>query len=200
MTQDWETVMRHCGAFRLVAALVLALGCAACAGLPVGDPNDRLMTDDELITRFQRERASFDSLAVMVGEDRESLAVQLSENRDICMIDGYGARHARVDAASTARWNTYERLLRRVRVGRNVWCDTSRILLQQYVHKYGPMESRWMRGYLYARRPLDLKYSRIREGDLLADKIYSHEPYEPTRLYRHLDGAWYLFSERGYSD
>ena len=197
---DWKPVMRRCGAFRIAAALVLVLGCAACAGLPVGDPNDRLMTDDELIARFQSERASFDSLAVMVGEDRDSLAVQLGADRDICMIDGYGAHQARSDAASTARRNTYERLLRRVRVGRNVWCDTSRILFQQYVRKSGPKESRWMRGYVYARAPLDVKDKEIREGDLLADKTYLDEPYEFTTLYRHLDGSWYLFSDRGYTD
>jgi len=196
--------MRRCGAFRIAAALVLVLGCAACGGLPVGESNDdrnddRLMTDDELIARFQSERASFDSLAVMVGEDRDSVAVQLGENGDLCMIDAYGTRHTRSEA-STARWETYERLLRRVRVGRNVWCDTSRIAFQQYVHKYGPMESRWMRGYVYARDPLYLKDKKIREGDLLADKTYLSEPYGFTTLYRHLDGPWYLFSQRGYTD
>jgi len=197
---DWKPVMRRCGAFRIAAALVLVLGCAACAGLPVGDPNDRLMTDDELIARFERERASFDRLAVMFGEDRDSLAVQLGANGDICMIDGYGAGRTPSYAASTARWNTYQRLLRRVRVGRNVWCDTSRILFQQYVRKWGPKESRWMRGYVYVRQPLALKDMEIREGDLLADKTYLNEPYDFTTLYRHLDGSWYLFSERGYTD
>jgi hypothetical protein len=191
--------MKRSDALRLFAALVLAAACAACGDLPLGDPNDRLMTDAELMGIFQNERASFDSLAVMIGEERDSLSVQLNRSGDICILDDYGGRPPRDDAATTARWTAYERLLRRVRVGRNVWADTTRILFQQYVNKFGPEDSRWMRGYYYARQPLPT-YNKLREGDLLTDPGYAKPPYESTTLYRHLDGPWYLFSNKGYTD
>jgi len=191
--------MKRWNAPRLFAALVLALGCVACGALEPMDPNDRLMTDAELIGTFRQERASFDSLAVMLGPERDSLAIQLARSGDICILDGYGARNSGDGSAPTLHQATIERLLRRVRVGRNVWADTTRILFQQYVNKFGPEDSRWMRGYYYARQPLP-KYARLRQGNLLTDPGYAKPPYETTTLYRHLDGAWYLFSNKGYTD
>jgi hypothetical protein len=51
-----ETVMKRSDALRLFAALVLAAACAACGGPPLGDPNDRLMTDAELMASFRTTR------------------------------------------------------------------------------------------------------------------------------------------------
>jgi hypothetical protein len=178
----------------LRSALVLCgLLALAAPGCLKGDPNDRLMTDGELISRFERERASFDSLATMLGEDRT-----------IRFMDGYaehlddGSRYvsyhepgAALPGIPSERWDAYERLLRRIRVGRNVWSTADGILFQQYVQKFGAPETRWMRGYYYARRPLE--GARVVGTDLL-----KAPPSEDGARYRRLEGSWYLYSNHGY--
>jgi hypothetical protein len=166
-----------------VPLLVLALAGLACG--VASDPNDRLMTDDELIAVFKQERASFDSLAVMFDDDRA-----------ITMLDGYAVRHADDIGVSPERWDTYARLLLRIHVGRNVWSDDDGVLYQQYVNKFGDENGRWMRGYYYARKPL-AEPRRIWSGDLLSAPDMK---YPPNTHYRHLDGPWYLYSDHGYTD
>ena len=72
---------------------------------------------------FHRERAAFDSLARMLDEDRniEMLDnygehVQFLEPRVVEYHDPGASAHG----LSAERWNTYERLLRRVGTRRNV--------------------------------------------------------------------------------
>ena len=181
-------------------AIVCALGLAgpACG---LGDPNDRLMTDDELLATFRSERAAFDSLATMLGEDGK---VRFLDHYALYLDRGDTANSYQLPGVSTPgvpgeRRDTYERLLRRIRVGRNVWSDSSGILFQQYVRKLGPVEARWMRGYYFARRPLPA-WAMVRETDLLKDAPYSLPPSAGMAVYRHLDGPWYLYSMRGYTD
>jgi hypothetical protein len=193
---DGRADARH--ALRLYAWFVLAVACAACGAL---DPNDRLMTDEELTTRFHRERASFDSLATMLDEDR-SIRFMDSYAEHLDTGGPYNAYHeanASVPEVSSERWNTYTRLLRRIAVGRNVWSDSTHVLFQQYVNRFGPVESRWMRGYYYARQPLGPR-DRVETGDLLADRPPVDPMGQGSIVYKHLDGPWYLYSHHGYTD
>jgi hypothetical protein len=93
---------------------LLVLLCAFGCGLE-DEPSRAFMTDDQLIALFHDQRASFDSLATMLDEDRF-----------ITWADSYGsdlgAQRRWMKEAELARlphrvpeerWRTYERLFRR---------------------------------------------------------------------------------------
>lgn len=186
----------------LVLAFALFLVAVACiAGLLVAvyDPNERLMSDDELITLFHNERASFDSLVTMFDEDPwikggDSYGYYLgSQSRGMTPAELAGLPHR----IPEERWATYERLLRRVHCGRNVWIDSTHVLLQQYVEKMAPNpDDHWMRGYWYARVPVR---GKVLTTDLVADPTYRPPPSQTIR-YRPLGGGWYIYSDHGYTD
>jgi hypothetical protein len=173
---------------RVFVLLALTLVWASCA---TPDPHHRLMSDNEMIDLFQRERASFDSLATMLDEDA-----------DIGMLDSYArtfqSRGADIHMMQIpeARRAAYERLLRRVYCSRNIWSDDDGILMQQFVQKWQPNErDNWMRGFWYARKPLDK--GQVTTENLLGDRDES--PNGSRIRYRHLSGAWYLFTDHGYN-
>jgi hypothetical protein len=178
---------------KLGIALLFALGCAlvfvAIFWLP-SDPNNRVRTDDQMIAMFGGERASFDSLATML--DRDRWIRDMSEYGELLdMGQGVVYRHSahrEVPGITDERWNAYERLLRRVRVGNHVWPDSFGIAFEQYAG------GGWRRGYYWGRRPLAI-VRQVREGDLLTEKSTYGLP-----LYRHLDGRWYIFSAEGSGD
>ena len=120
--------------------------------------------------------------------------VQFLEPRVVEYHDPGASAHG----LSAERWNTYERLLRRVGTRRNVWNTGDGIVLQQYVAKFGPTDSRWMRGYYYARGPVP---SRLTEtSDLVADSTWSARGRWERPLYRPIEAEWYLYADKGYSD
>jgi hypothetical protein len=154
----------------LAILCVLGLAGLACG---LGDPNDRLMTDDELIATFRSERSAFDSLATMLGEDRN---IRFLDSYALYLDRGDTANSYQLPGASTPgmpgeRRDAYERLLRRIRVGRNVWSDSSGILFQRYVCKLGPVEGRWMQGYYFARKPLPTPCPRDRRSRFTANSM-----------------------------
>ena len=178
----------------LAAGLLLA----GCGGDPSGAP---LRSDDELIAVFERERASFDSLATMLEEDRD--IEMLSDYANWVQIRGARYVFSRGGDAlppglSAERWDTYERLLRRVDTGRNIWNHADGVLFQQYVAKFGPEDSRWMRGYWYARVPP--RPGSVTNDDLLGEYTYSARAPGSRMLYRPIEGPWYLYSHKGYQD
>jgi hypothetical protein len=162
--------------------LILAVTAAACTP---AKPRERLKTDAELIADFNEQRASFDSLAMMLDEDST-----------VTFMNGYAFGTRLPPEMPEGRKATYERLFHRTGVAYNIWADTAGVMLQTFVHKWDKQENNWLRGYYYARQPMHKK--KIIETDLLAVPALPAE-YESPTVYKHIVGRWYLFSDHGYN-
>src|SRR5262245_13417416 len=143
-----------------------------------------------MIEHFREHRAEFDSLALLLREDRH-----------VQMIVFHGQYFQYHDIAYTpdrgpilgARRKRYSDLLRKVGISRNVWNDSTSTLFMKSISKWRGE----IRGYYYSEIPPGS--SHVTNDDIMTDSDQAWAELRSSSvatLYRPLAPHWYLYRQR----
>jgi hypothetical protein len=176
----------------LLLAVAGASGGISCApGGPEGSRSAAVLSDQELLATFEEERATYDTLAAMLLEDRhvgmllaQGLSVQTLPSGPGRPVQSAHHGQPAPDWMPQPRWDRYRALMARAHVNA-VYRRPDQIYFQR---QWIPAQ----RGYVYAVEEMSPIY--VRNSDLLSDSILAG--YQGMPLYRPIAPHWYLHYSR----